>query len=61
MATDGLQQNLLDGVIRGVGDLLEALVDGIRELERYGLIRHGLVLRFLVLKALYIADKDRSN
>jgi hypothetical protein len=48
-------------VIRGVGDLLEALVDGIRELERDGLIRHGFVLCFLVLKALYRASKDKSN
>jgi hypothetical protein len=28
--------------------LLETLVDGIGELERNGLIRHGFVLHFLV-------------
>jgi hypothetical protein len=61
VATDCLQHNLLDGVIRGLGYLLEASVDGIRELDRYGLIRHGFALRILVLGALYRAYKDRSN
>jgi hypothetical protein len=61
IATDCLQHNLLNGVIRGAGYLLEALVDGIRQLDGYGLIRHYFVLRFLVLGALYRAYKDRSN
>jgi hypothetical protein len=48
-------------MVCGVGDLLEALVDGLRELERYGLMRHGVVLRLLVWERLYRAYKDRGN
>jgi hypothetical protein len=44
IATDCLQYNLLDGMIRGLGYLLEAFINGIRELDRYGLISHYLVL-----------------
>jgi hypothetical protein len=47
--------------MRSVGDLLEALVDGIREVERYGPIQHRFVPRSFVLRALYRTCKSRSN
>jgi hypothetical protein len=37
------------------------LIDGIRKLDRDGLIRHCFVLRLLVWGVLYRAYKDRSN
>jgi hypothetical protein len=46
---DRLHQALLNGVIRRRGYLLEALTDGIRELDSARLIRHGSALHFLRL------------
>src|SRR5262245_48701987 len=46
--------------MRCVGYLLEALVDGIRELYRDGLIRHYFVLRCLVLGGLYIDTRTEA-
>jgi hypothetical protein len=44
--------DLLNGVMRCMGYLLEALIDSLGELDRDGLIRHYFVLRYSTSSAL---------